>query len=97
MTLAVCMFCGDQKIGAFSPCPACQRTPRLEDDLVQSLAMTDHYFSKDTLDFMSEAMKNGCSAPMFDPDFCEKIREAIKPWVADLFAMANDTPDPARN
>lgn len=49
MTQAVCFKCGAIKFGAFCPCPACNATPEAEDDLVISLAMTDHYFDVKTL------------------------------------------------
>ena len=57
----------------------------LEDDLITSLAITDHYFDRQTLEFISEAMKQGGSAPHLDPDLRESIRVSIKPLIADLF------------
>ena len=45
MTKAVCFRCGDIKFGAFNPCGACGETPRNDEDLILSLAMTDHYFN----------------------------------------------------
>ncbi len=44
MTQAVCFKCGDIKWGAFNPCEKCGARPKSDDELMLSLAFTDHYF-----------------------------------------------------
>ena len=44
MTQAVCFKCGDIKWCAFNPCEKCGARPKSDDELMLSLAFTDHYF-----------------------------------------------------
>ena len=59
MTTAVCFKCGEQKFGAFTPCGICKQIPRTDDELVLSIAMTDHYFSVENLMQMGQRIKEG--------------------------------------
>ena len=59
MTQAVCFSCGDLKVGAFTVCSSCGIKPKTDEDMVLSLAMTDHYFDISTLKRMSEMVKRG--------------------------------------
>ena len=59
MTTAVCFNCGEIKFGAFTPCEKCEVIPKNEDDLVLSLAMTDHYFDISTLEQVAETIRSG--------------------------------------
>jgi hypothetical protein len=47
------------KFGAFVACKQCGKTPRTDDDLIMSLAMTEHYFKIDTMQQMGQAIKDG--------------------------------------
>jgi hypothetical protein len=57
MTIAVCYMCGELKFGAFNSCGKCGGSPKTEDDFALSLAMTDHYFDKPTLEKMGADLK----------------------------------------
>jgi hypothetical protein len=59
MTQAVCFSCGDLKVGAFTVCSSCGIRPKTDEDMVLSLAMTDHYFDISTLKRMSEMVQRG--------------------------------------
>jgi len=59
MTQAVCFSCGEMKFGAFTACKQCGKLPRTDDELVLSLAMTDHYFKLDTMLQMGQSVKDG--------------------------------------
>lgn len=59
MTIAVCWKCGEMKWGAFNPCPKCKAIPSTEDDLVMSLAMSDHYFDQPTMERMGADISAG--------------------------------------
>lgn len=77
MTMAVCFKCGVIKFGAFVPCPQCSATPKTEDDLVLSLAMTDHYFDMPTLEQMGAAVRDG-NPPHLDPQTYTQMIEMIR-------------------
>ncbi len=77
MTMAVCHKCGVIKFGAFVPCPKCSAAPRTEDDLALSLAMTDHYFDRPTLEQMGAAVRDG-HPPQLDPQTQAQLVEMIR-------------------
>jgi hypothetical protein len=58
MTVAVCFRCGERKVGAFGACGKCGVQPITDDDLVLSLAMTDHYFDRPTLAQMGDRISS---------------------------------------
>jgi len=79
MTAAVCFRCGKIKFGAFVPCPKCGAEPRSEDDLVLSLAMTDHYFGPEDLEAMGRRVAEGDPprlAPETHADLVATLRES---------------------
>ncbi len=43
MTLAICIKCGEEKLGAFTPCRQCRFTPELMEDKAKALLLSDHY------------------------------------------------------
>lgn len=59
MTVAVCWKCGEMKWGAFNACPKCKAAPSSEDDMAISLAMSDHYFDKPTMEQMGADIAAG--------------------------------------
>jgi hypothetical protein len=77
MTLAVCFKCGVSKFGAFVPCPACAARPQSEDDLALSLAMTDHYFDRPTLEQMGALLRDG-KRPLLDPESHDQLVQQIR-------------------
>jgi hypothetical protein len=78
MTVAICIECGSKKHGAFSPCTACGARPLSEDDLVCSLALTDHYSSLEVLEEISASMLVGNPRPLLSPEQDEKFRGIIR-------------------
>lgn len=67
MTVCVCFKCGAIKWGAFNACPKCKSRPQSEDDFVISMAMTDHYFDKPTMERMGADIAAG-KPPDLDPE-----------------------------
>jgi hypothetical protein len=59
MTQAVCFKCGEIKLGAFVLCPYCNARPSADEELILSLAMTDHYFDLATMKQMGASVKDG--------------------------------------
>ncbi len=95
MTTAVCFKCGSLKFGSFCPCPECHERPRTEDDLIISLAMSDHYFDLSTLEQMGEAVRTHGQPPDLDPDSKEAFRKLIAESRAsgaldEIFAQSDD-------
>jgi hypothetical protein len=66
MTTAICFKCGETKFGAFTLCKACQSRPQSEDDLANSLGLSDHHHSLAELEKLSLAIKEGLSI-QFEP------------------------------
>jgi len=79
MTIAVCVMCGSMKFGALTRCPACNRHPQTDDDLLYSYVFTDHYLAVDQLKEISQSMLDGAPRPSLPPDQEEKFRKAFVP------------------
>lgn len=47
MTIAVCIFCGAEKLGAWTPCPACACKVQTKEDAMLSLALSDWFLADD--------------------------------------------------
>lgn len=78
MTQAVCFQCGHIKFGAFAPCDQCQARPQTDDEMIISLAMTDHYFDQATLETMREYILEHGHAPDLDPKSKESFRKTFE-------------------
>lgn len=75
MTVAVCLYCGFIKHGAFTPCGQCGKVPKSSEDQAKSLLITDHYQDDRALDLISRGIQNGISLQF--PDYaiaCVKDR-----------------------
>jgi len=72
MTTAVCFQCGHLKTGSFMPCEHCQAKPLSDDELIVSLAMSDHYFDQPTLESMGQYIRENGHPPKLDPE-SEKV------------------------
>jgi len=59
MTQAVCFKCGEIKWGAFNHCDKCGARPRSDDELMLSLAFTDHYFDLEKLQRIGRDIEMG--------------------------------------
>ena len=59
MTLAVCIRCGAMKVGALIPCRECQFDPEKNEDKAKSMVLTDHFFSQNELEKISERIRVG--------------------------------------
>ena len=56
MTIASCFACGEFKVGAFTPCPACGNAPATLEQETQSLALTDHYLAPEELEHVQSPL-----------------------------------------
>ena len=66
MTVAVCLTCGEIKVGAWTECPQCGCTPEDEESMTKHLLATDHYLSREDLERVSTDIKAGKEIA-FDP------------------------------
>jgi hypothetical protein len=66
MTLAICIACGDEKIGAWDLCPACRFTPESDEDRESSLSLSDWFIPRG-----SEEWENAR----------KQIKSGVKPWL----------------
>lgn len=82
MTLAICKNCGKEKWGAFNECDRCGFVPNNEDELAESLILSDHYFDKETLNNISLAFQSG-KPPKIDEHSKEKIKSQLHQFLTD--------------
>src|ERR1700731_1126419 len=95
MTIAVCFQCGEFKFGAWAPCPKCRALPRTEDDYVVSMALTDHYFDRPTLEQMGQSVKQG-QKPKLDAQSRENLIQELRKtgWIEKLSRMQSSPSPP---
>jgi TPR repeat protein len=77
MTEAACFKCGEIKWGAFNPCKQCQALPRTDDELMSSLAFTDHYFERDKLQQIGREIEAG-GTPRLTDAWKEELAPAVQ-------------------
>lgn len=65
------------KFGALSPCDACRKGPATEEELITSLALTDHYLREATLKEVGARIAAG-NPVQVDEVFREKLRAALR-------------------
>src|SRR6516225_5328548 len=82
MTHAVCFKCGEIKWGAFNGCRQCQAMPRADDELMLSLAFTDHHFEPDKLQQISQSIKDGIT-----PQLTDAWKEHLGPAIEEAKRM----------
>ncbi|HXM65260.1 MAG TPA: hypothetical protein VN911_00905 [Candidatus Acidoferrum sp.] len=63
MTLAICIFCGVEKFGAFTPCDTCGTVPTTIIDRAKSLMLSDHNFPPEDLREFGRAIESGMGVP----------------------------------
>jgi hypothetical protein len=77
MTQAVCFKCGDIKWGAFNHCEGCGTRPKSDDELMLSLAFTDHYFDLPKLQQIGHGIAAG-TPPQLAQSFRDKLYPAVQ-------------------
>ena len=58
MTIAICIKCGAEKFGAFSPCE-CGFTPTSKAEIAESILLSDHNYTLSELRDVGSAIKSG--------------------------------------
>lgn len=59
MTMAVCIRCGADKFGAWTPCTACDFTPESDEEMAKSVILSDHHITTAGLKQVSALLKSG--------------------------------------
>lgn len=77
MTTAVCIHCGNIKFGAVNLCNYCGFCPSTEDEIIRSVAMSDHYFKIDVLESMSQRIRSGQEVTI-DENFYSKLQIGLR-------------------
>lgn len=91
MTVAICIACGEQKFGAWTPCRTCGFQPENPVDKAKSLTLTEHHHTPEQLDELGRMIRAG-GRPHFD---CITLRrEADSILESDYFL---DHHDPQHN
>ena len=55
----LCIHCGKEKKGAWTPCPSCNYVPKEKTELAKSTLLSDHYLTQAELKAVSGKIKNG--------------------------------------
>jgi len=93
------------KFGAFTACQDCRYMPDNEQDVLYSLAFTDHYYDQSKLQEISQHVKNGVRIRL-PQEQQEMLRSTVKEYMAahaPLFAHAREAnkkaapPHPTQN
>ncbi len=77
MTVAVCLHCGEFKIGAWGVCSRCGTAPETAEHMAGALAFTDHYLTLEQLTQASKQIIAGQPIEL-DPDFYEQLLAGIR-------------------
>lgn len=86
MTVAICIGCGADKIGAFTMCAECRFDPSHPFDKVamaKSLVLSDHYQDAAGLDTASAVLRSGRSLT-WPEDVIERIAGTIETKYPDI-------------
>ena len=68
MTRAICIKCGNEKHGSWTPCRECRYQPFGVPDVAWSLILSDHYLSGDTLDWIGQYIVANKRLPLFEAE-----------------------------
>jgi len=60
------------------PCDQCQAKPQTDEELIASLAMSDHYFGQATLETMRDYIREHGRHPEPDPNSMKFFRKALE-------------------
>jgi hypothetical protein len=82
MVAAACIKCGSLKRGALSRCPDCFFLPRTEDDLVESLALSDRHYDVERLKEIGAAIADGQAMPAIAVDHADRLRRSARGYHA---------------
>jgi hypothetical protein len=77
MTKAVCFSCGSIKWGSLTRCGNCRTTPVSDEELLQSLVLSDHYFDAKKLDEFGKSIASGVKIKI-EQSFADQVLPLIQ-------------------
>lgn len=89
MTTATCIYCGTLKFGAFVPCQECDRIPTERNEVIRSLALTDHHFTHAELGDFGIQIRNG-EQPIIDAELQSKLASEVDDDMIDTLVKMSD-------
>jgi hypothetical protein len=87
VTYAICIKCGEGKLGAFTACRKCGFTPTADSDRAQSIVLSDHISDETTLQVAAGKLKAGETLEFDEPamtKMAEEMAEIAKHPPADF-------------
>ena len=87
MTLAICLRCGAEKVGAFTSCLRCGFTPETSEDQAKSIMLSDHNVAAAELKQVSQQIQAG-QQPTFNEADLKEMSDEISSM--DIGAMDTD-------
>src|SRR4051812_18626793 len=75
VTYAICIKCGEGKLGAFSPCLRCNWAPGSSSEQARSLLLSDHNADRATLDAAAAKLRAGESLEFDEPGIAKMAAE----------------------
>jgi hypothetical protein len=77
MTKAVCFSCGSIKWGSLTRCENCRATPVSDEELLQSLVLSDHYFDAKQLDEFGKGIASGVKMKI-EQSFADQLQPVVQ-------------------
>lgn len=77
MTVAVCIRCGSQKVGAWTYCSGCRFEPSTNVEKAQSVILSDHHISPEDLEKVAAQLRAG-QAFEYPPEIVDGYLEQLK-------------------
>jgi hypothetical protein len=75
VTYAICIKCGEGKLGAFVPCLTCGFTPKSPPDQARSILLSDHSADRATLDAAGAKLRAGEPLEFDEPGVAKMAAE----------------------
>ena len=75
MTYAICIKCGEGKLGAFVPCNRCGFTPESTSDRARSMLLCDHLTDRAALDAAGHKLRAGEPLEFDEPGVAQMAAE----------------------
>ena len=75
MTYAICIKCGEGKLGAFAPCIRCGFTPESSSDQARSMLLCDHLTDRAALDAAAQKLRAGEALEFDGPGIAKMAAE----------------------
>lgn len=83
MTRAICIKCGNEKHGCWTPCHKCCHSPFGEQELAQSLVLSDQFLTDEGLAMVFDFVAQNNELPVFKGDTYQGMYDRAEQTVRD--------------